>query len=77
MDFCTILQDMYQFVFMSERINLPFTLHAILPRQEIPIICNSDDLLSDHSLKESTVMIEDAKEVEIDSFLDKIQEVIY
>ena len=66
---------MYQFVFTMERVNLPFTLRAILPRQEISI-CNGDDLLSDHSLKESTIVIEDTKEVDLDSFIDKILEVI-
>ena len=72
--YCVILQDMYQFVLTTERVNLPFTPRAILPRQEIPV-CNGDDLLSDHSLKESIVMIEDTKEMEIDSFLDMILEV--
>lgn len=70
-----MLQDMYQFVFTTEAVNLPFTLHAILPRQEIPL-CKGDELLSEYSLKESTVMIEDGKEMEIDSFLDMILEVI-
>ena len=69
-----ILQDMYQFVFTIEGINLPFTLRAILTRLEIPVSdCN--DLLSDRSLKESIIVIEDAKDMDIDSFLDKIQEV--
>jgi hypothetical protein len=58
---------MYQFVFTTEAVNLPFTLHAILPRQEIPF--KGDELLSEYSLKESTVMIEDGKEMEIDPFL--------
>ena len=65
---------MYQFVFTTEKVNLPFILHTTLPRQEIPI-CNGYDLLSQYSLKETTLMIEDAKEMEIDSFLDMILEV--
>ena len=66
---------MYQFVFTTETVNLPLILHAILPRQEIPL-CSGDELLSNYSLKESTIMIEDAKEMEINSFLDMISAVI-
>ena len=40
------------------------------------ILCSSDELLSNYSLKESTIMIEDAKEMEINSFLDMISEAI-
>ena len=66
---------MYQFVFTTETVNLPFILRTILPRQEIPL-CSGDELLPNYSLKESTIMIEDATEMEINSFLDMISEVI-
>ena len=62
---------MYQFVITTDRVNLPFTLHTILPRQEISI-ASSNDLLSEYSPKESTIMIEDVKEMDVDSFLDKV-----
>ena len=71
---CVILQDMYQYVFTIEKVDSPFTLREILPRQEIPL-SKADNLLSDFSLKESTIMIEDAKEMDMDLFLDMIQEV--
>lgn len=62
-----LLQDMYQFVVT---LDLPFTLHSVLPRQQIPVSKNGD-LLSEYSLNGSTVMVEDT-ELDIDVFLDKV-----
>lgn len=72
-----LLQDMYQFVVTLDKCELPFTLHAVLPRQQIPV-SKSGDLLSYYSLKGSTVMVEDASELDIDTFLDTVcTDIIY
>ena len=66
-----LLQDLYQFVVTLDRCEVPFTLHAVLPRQHIPV-SNGCDLLSEYSLKGSTVMVEETSELDIDTFLDKV-----
>ena len=66
-----LLQDMHQFVVTLDKCERPFTLHSVLPRQQIPVSKNGD-LLSEYSLNGSTVMVEDTNELDIDVFLDKV-----
>lgn len=66
-----LLQDLYQFIVTLDRCEIPFTLHAVLPRQQIPV-SNGCDLLSEYSLKGSTVMVEETTGLDVDTFLDKV-----
>lgn len=69
--YTALLQDMYQFVVTLDKCELPFTLHSVLPRQRIPV-SKSDVLLAEYSLNGCTVMVEEANELNVDAFLEKV-----
>ena len=68
---------MYQLVFTKLDRDIPFTLHTVLPRvHEIRLsMYTASDLLSERSVKGSTVMVQDAGEADLNEFLDLLDEV--
>ena len=70
------LKDIYRFVFTKTYSIAPYSLHTIFPNaHEIRLSrFTASDLVSDRSLRGSTVMVQDvSQDVDIDEFLNLLE----